>query len=475
MNKQPSIMSFFSLLSASILLMAFVAIGSMTYGLAAQNSLQLHFMNRMAAAETIQADLYEMKTMFSAFIHDWSEDGYADYTGSCEKLNRNLEQYRSFCQDAPTTLNYIRRLNNFNSYQQQRIQEVLAGGDTRYRTYLYVTNGLESHHQQALEMAQQDMLIAGNDYKDASKAISQRILWMMVILVLAALLMGGLLLQFSVRTKQILNDMTDYFGRLVSRDWATPDLSVFQYREFTLISQTSNWMKKEIINYIKEIQNQAKLEKQLHEERLINEQQHAMLIAAQMSALRAQVNPHFLFNALNLIGVTALMDTSDAVMQLVEATGKILRYSLYHKELLTTLDEELEIVTQYLFLQKCRFGKIVRFEVYNELEGEEFEIPTMSIQPIVENCFKHGFGNKKCLNIYITVTLVDKMLSICVEDDGVGFLPEQIQTESTDGIGLNNIKKRLELMYGEAESWMKIESEAGAYSRITLLLPQREI
>ena len=76
------------------------------------------------------------------------------------------------------------------------------------------------------------------------------------------------------------------------------------------------------------------------------------------------------------------------VMQMVEATGKILRYSAYHQELMTNLDDELDVVLQYLFLQKCRFGEAVRVRSRMILREREIEIPTMSIQPIVENCFK---------------------------------------------------------------------------------------
>jgi sensor histidine kinase YesM len=286
--------------------------------------------------------------------------------------------------------------------------------------------------------------------------------------------MGAVLTWFSVITKQTLYAITEYFNRLAESDWDTPDLNTPPYREFSLISQTANRMKKEIRNSITEIENRAKLEKQLSEERLINEKQKRMLVSAQMSALRAQVNPHFLFNSLNLIGVTALVGDSKTVMQMVEATGKILRYSLYHQESMTTLDEELEIVLQYLFLQKSRFGDKVKTEIYNELEGEKILIPTMSIQAIVENCFKHGFGNKKSLYIHISVICDDENISICVMDDGVGFVPEQKLDENKGGIGLSNIKKRMELLYGKENAGIDIESEPGKYTSVTLRIPVKE-
>ena len=93
----------------------------------------------------------------------------------------------------------------------------------------------------------------------------------------------------------------------------------------------------------------------------------------------------------------------------------------------------------------------------------------MSVQPVVENCFKHGFGNKESLHIHISVTKGDgDLVEVCVTDDGIGFDATQIQGGSDSGIGLNNIRRRLELMYGSGRNWMEIESEPGVYSSVTI-------
>lgn len=473
MKKQPGIMRFFSSLGAAVLFMALSVICTTVYGLSVQSRLQDQFIRRTSAVDTILEDLHEMEQVFGLFSRTWSEEGYSDYGRICEKLDLDLKDYREYCVDAPVTLNYIRRLNSFNVYQQKQIAEALGGREPKYNTVLYVDGGLNMHQQQALEMAKSDMLYARNRYEADFENTSR---WMYLIIgafAAAALIMGALLGHFSVVTKRTLDGMMESFNRLAVRDWETPDLEGSRYREFTLISQTANHMKQEIKNYIKEIEKQAKLEKQLNEERLINEKQHTMMIAAQMSALRAQVNPHFLFNSLNLIGVTALVGSSEHVMQLVEATGNILRYSLYQKELTTPLDEELDIVSQYLYLQKCRFSDAVKAEIHNDLEGEDIYIPTMSVQPVVENCFKHGFGSKEKLHIHISVTKGEgNLVEVCVTDDGVGFDASQVKGEGQGGIGLSNIRKRLELMYGNERDWLEIESEPGEYSSVTIYIPQ---
>lgn len=472
MKKQRSIMSFFALLVAVLFLTATAVIGTLVYGQIAQNRLQERFMDRITMSDTILADLYAMEERFKEFGRSWTQEEGQKYLETCDQLENDLVVYQSYCSEDEGTMNSIRRLNNFNIYQRSRVEQALNGDADRFAVYSYVLTGLNQHQQHALEMAQTDMQYARTAYETASRPMFRKMTFVSGAFAFTALVMSVVLIRFSVMAKRALTNMTDYFNHLAVRDWDTPNLEPSQYQEFTLISETANRMKQEIRNYIKEIKNRAKLEKQLNEERLINEKQHAMLITAQMSALRAQVNPHFLFNSLNMIGVTALVGDSKVVMQMVEATGQILRYSLYHQETMTLLDEELKIVEQYLFLQKCRFSDAVNIEIHNDLEGEDIEIPTMSIQPIVENSFKHGFGNKKRLHIHISVIWDEDLVSICVTDDGIGFDPERVQEKDTGGIGLSNIRKRLELIYGAGNARMEIDSEPGVYSSVTLLVPQ---
>ena len=91
----------------------------------------------------------------------------------------------------------------------------------------------------------------------------------------------------------------------------------------------------------------------------------------------------------------------------------------------------------------------------------------MTIQPLVENCFKHAFGNKKQLHIRVFIALDEDDIQISVTDNGVGFDPKH----KTGGIGLNNIRRRLALQYGEERARMEIESEPDKFSTVTLYIP----
>ena len=232
----------------------------------------------------------------------------------------------------------------------EQIDSAMTELKERYHIYLYVLSGLDGHQEEALAMARGDMAYAKAEYETGAEKMARGMLIVALAFGLSVALTAVALTRFSAVTRLALNHMTEYFNHLASSEWETPDLKETAYRELTLITQTANRMKEKIKQSIEEIQNQAMLEKQLAEEKLVNEQQRSMVVAAQMAALRAQVNPHFLFNSLNTIGVTALVGDSKMVMQMVEATGKILRYSLYHQELMTNLDDELDVVLQYLFL-----------------------------------------------------------------------------------------------------------------------------
>ncbi len=473
MKRRLGIVAFFTALSAAFLFMSIIVIGTMIYGVSAQRNLQLEFMNRAAQCDAILSDLYELGQSFHALSYDWSVSSHETYQNVSRKLDGDLEKVKESSQDNQSTLDYVRRIGNFNFYQRNLVRKILDEPSGYYEVYSYIMTSLDMHQQEAVEMAQGDMISSRIRYEEKSHKLTQQMFAAAGFLLMISFVMGTLLVRFSIITKKVIDSMTEYFNCLANRKWETEDLVNSQYHEFENICQTANHMKHEIRNYIREIKNQVKLEKQLTEEKLKNEQQQAMLVTAQMSALRAQVNPHFLFNSLNLIGVTALVGDSKLVMQMVEATGRILRYSLYHEDLMTNLEEELEVVRQYLFIQKCRFKEAVHVQIHNDLEEEEILIPTMSIQPIVENCFKHGFQKKDYLNIRIVITWEDDKASISVTDNGVGFNPQKVLERGKGGIGLNNIRKRLELIYGVGNAIMEIESEQDEFSCVTLLIPQK--
>lgn len=457
-------------LSSLLLCLTFMSLGTIVRSIQSQTAAQQVFMDRTAASDQVVADLSAMQQLFRVTGHSDFDDDFQPYLAACADLDQSIDILRKLTPDSEELLNFLRRAESFNEYQRHWLQLTIDGEHPYYDVYRYISDGLARHLAQAIEVSQRDTSAARAAYIGQMQAL-YRSMHILAAVFTAACLLLALLYAFFLRdVRRTFQRVAEYCARLADREWEIEDLSGMRYREFVLIAETVNHMKDEIRSHIRKIESQAELERQLNEEKLINEQQRAMMAEAQMSALRAQVNPHFLFNALNLIGVSSMVGSADMVMQIVEATGRILRYSLYHNDKMTDLDDELEVVDQYLYIQKCRFHDSFTVMIHNELEGEGVRIPTMSVQPIVENSFKHGFGNRKDLRVELIVRKEGDRLEIVVSDDGVGFDPACTDQKS-GGIGLTNIRRRLELIYGRERVSMKIQSEPGKGSSITLHIP----
>jgi two-component system, LytTR family, sensor kinase len=171
---------------------------------------------------------------------------------------------------------------------------------------------------------------------------------------------------------------------------------------------------------------------------------------ARMLALRMQINPHFLFNAMNSISSLMYTDVRTAD-RMLEQLSCMLRISLERgPKQLICLREEMEFIEMYLSLQDVRSAGEVRQEISIDPRLYDALVPTMILQPVVENAYVHGIS---CVStgrlIQITAEGENGQLSISVRNSGVGLKPGKERNTSGIGIGLNNIKKRLRLHFGE--------------------------
>jgi two-component system, LytTR family, sensor kinase len=185
-------------------------------------------------------------------------------------------------------------------------------------------------------------------------------------------------------------------------------------------------------------------EKELNEERLTR-----LKMKAELEALQAKINPHFLFNTLNSIA-SLISENPKAAEATVEKLSELFRYTLKDADKSTvTIGEELEIVRTYLEIEKVRFGDRLQYSISYEGSILDLRVPALLIQPLVENSIKHGIAKDiQGGNILIDVRKIDKMCRIMVQDDGKGF--QTINTEN--GFGLRSIRERLKYMYADEAS-----------------------
>lgn len=186
-------------------------------------------------------------------------------------------------------------------------------------------------------------------------------------------------------------------------------------------------------------------------------QLNAQLLAqAEIRRLQSQINPHFLFNSLNTIG-SFCRTNSNKARELIYELANYLRTNFQDNRTFIKVAEELEQVKSYLSIEQARFGDRIRVSMAIESGTEEWLVPPLTIQPLVENAVKHGLsGKENGGQVRIAVSRNDGKLHVLVQDDGVGMAPEQIEKifskigleNSNSGIGLNNVNQRLERIYG---------------------------
>jgi len=201
------------------------------------------------------------------------------------------------------------------------------------------------------------------------------------------------------------------------------------------------------------------------------ERHQQLLLKARMDALSSQINPHFLFNTLNTVSALIRFDP-DSARGVVLKLSNILRRLLRKHETFVPLHEELQFIDDYLDIEVARFGRD-NLEIVKELEEETLEafVPSMLLQPIVENCLKHGLAPKLGGGkIQLRTATRDGRLHIEIEDNGVGISEEKMPHVYVEGIGLSNVRERLHVLYG-ADFHLDIQSRPGDGTVIRIDVP----
>jgi two-component system LytT family sensor kinase len=195
--------------------------------------------------------------------------------------------------------------------------------------------------------------------------------------------------------------------------------------------------------------------------------------------LRAQISPHFIYNALTAIESFVRSDP-DRARDLLAQFADFIRYSFRSHGQFVTMAEELRLVDTYLDLERARFGD--RLEVTLRVAPEVLSVmlPPFVLQPLVENAVHHGLEpSGRPGHLEITIMDADTDAEVSVEDDGVGAEPGQIRralagTGDEEGVGLHNVDERLRTVFGD-ESRLTVETAPGAGTRVTLRIPKYHV
>ncbi len=194
------------------------------------------------------------------------------------------------------------------------------------------------------------------------------------------------------------------------------------------------------------------------------------LVESRLDALRGQLQPHFLFNTLNMIS-SLMYEDVDSADRMIARLSRLLRYSLDQAERQKIpLAQEIEFVEAYLEIMSCRFQNRLSFQLDVDSDATGVPVPVFLLQPLVENAVKHGsLGDVELLSVTVTARFVGNALQIEVGDNGPGF-PGGLDAAAEKGVGLRNTLERLRNLYGEEMS-MELDSSSTLGLTVRVSIP----
>ncbi len=212
--------------------------------------------------------------------------------------------------------------------------------------------------------------------------------------------------------------------------------------------------------------------RRLQQQKLTATRLSAQLSDARMQALRMQLNPHFLFNALNSIAMLVRNAEREAAVDALEVLSDLLRYVLDDSSRQeVSVSRELEFIERYLAMEKIRFQS--RLEVQIEVEPEALDalVPTLLLQPIVENAIRHGVEHRaNPTTVTVGASRDGQALRLRISDDGPGFR-DTVGARGSRGVGISNTRRRLAQLYGDVASLDIEQAVPGGGAIVTITLP----
>jgi len=271
---------------------------------------------------------------------------------------------------------------------------------------------------------------------------------------------------------------------LARRFCADEDKLHLAFRKIEVVSETKIRAAGELLqivaSYIVEMSVSKLVHNELTEQLKESARKERVMHQLELRFLHAQINPHFLFNTLNVTSRLALIEGANETEKMINTVARLLRYTLRNIDQMVSLQEALEFISNYLFIQKTRYGDHIDFKIFTDPEALKAKIPVMTLQPVVENAIVHGLKPKEDGgSIIISLKTLGEKVCIEVKDTGLGMDIAGIKQVldgnrtgqgHTTGLGLSNVHRRLQHCFGENYG-LEIFSTPGKGTTVLVWIP----
>lgn len=404
---------------------------------------------------------------FASFIQDSGEENRDAYLEACRNTRETLAalpyDYDRMGADRYAKTWSIK--NSFETYEKKKEQFFFTdpSGDD-YVQKLYEIYSIQEYLQSYAGSLQQMNEEEGNyQYRRLVPLFMLVPVCTVIFAAAAAVVIWRMNRLLERNLVQPVLELSGESNRIARNDFSGPDLSPEGEDEIADLVRAFMVMKHSTKGYITTLKEKHEMEKQLD--------------AVRLQMLKNQINPHFLFNTLNMIVGMAQVEEAETTEKMITAMSRLFRYNLKSTASVMPLEREIKVVEDYIYLQKMRFGSRIRYAADCSLETADLLIPSFALQPIVENAIVHGISEKpEGGKIYIRSWMEGKKLWISVADTGRGISKERLEEikaalvqgkEDQTGVGIGNIYRRLHTMYQDGELYLYSKENCGTVVQIS--------
>jgi two-component system, sensor histidine kinase YesM len=419
----------------------------------------------------LQNSLTGIQTMMTEYLSTKSTDSaesYYEYESTYRNLLKDLNLTSTDNESLLMEKNIYHISTDYLDFAEKAIQAKRGRNVEKYKLfydeasklYNYVDTYIYSLNNQQFQNNSSNYEILFASLKN-SEAITMLVLLMVALLniVLILILTRGItepLKRLSTAANQVA------LGRL-----SIEQLEVKNHDEVGVVTNAFNQMVNSLNDYITQIRNSMELEREMKERELLME---SHLKDAQLKYLQAQINPHFLFNTLNAGAQLAMLEGAEKTYAYVQNVADFFRYNVKKNSGSVTLAQEIELVDNYIYILNVRFSGDIHFEKQIDHNLTNIQVPSMILQPIVENAIHYGIRGMEGKGIIrMEVIQEDDQVCISIRDNGVGMSQEKIAeimkgeikessvNNDSNGIGIGNVISRLRLFFHQ-DNVMEITS-----------------
>ena len=432
-----------------------------------------------AACYAVQDAIKEETRAFEHYVREPSQESSQTFADACAAAEESLAalpfDYAKIGEDRYARTWSLRQ--GYAGYQKARdafLQLTPSAEDYVERMYA-VMDQQDYLAEYALRLTQATLEQENTTYSSQATRL-QRLPWLYFGLLAAAVALMLLLIRVLNRAVvQPLLRLAQASRSIAGGDYTGADLPVHSGDEVGQLTGTFNRMKHAMAEHLSTLNA-------LHREEVRNLALEKDLEHTRLEVLKSQVNPHFLFNTLNMISCMARLEDASTTDQMIVHLGSLFRHNLRTKQQEVTLEEELDGLEDYIYLQQMRFDGRITVEKKIEADPAAVRLPSFTLQPIVENAFSHGL--KSCEEggrILLRGWMQGRTLILTVADNGRGMTPAELdalqekiaQSERTGrSIGLGNISRRITMLYPEGR--MQVFSREGHGTVIRFEIPQED-